>query len=900
MKKEAGNVMLALWGKTDPFHPLVCHLLDAGQVARALLESTAFAGALDKLKPALALSDERLTVPWVSYLVSLHDIGKCHADFQGKGPQDLLAPLGKAGIDCAPQASGFRHEAFGGEWVRDFLRTERGLDQSSARTIGAVVAAHHGDYRPGDFMPETPSRERVWGSLRKEVEHLLRQMFRPGPSPPSFSDQSLVGLLLVGLVVLSDWVASNRELFPSVWGGGDLVAYAERSLGIARAAVQRLGFCGIPLPTGTFSEVWKASGYAPRPIQSACEAVAQARPGLCLIEAPMGEGKTEAALYLASQWGANVGLGGLYVGLPTAATSNQMYGRVSEFLGSHDLTAAAKARLVHGMAWLLDDATPETSPNLESGDEERLALDWFRPKKRALLAPYGVGTVDQALMSVLYVRHGFLRLFGLAGKVLIVDEVHAYDAYMTEILTLLLRWCASLRVPVILLSATLPVSRRKALADAYAPGVAGLLGTGSVSADAYPLLTLVSPEGDVSERSVPASSRSLQVEVLRHPGLLGRPEATADLVAERVRATGGCHAIIVNTVRGAQAVYRSLRARLEEVGAGEVRLLLFHSRFAAERRQEIEALTLAWFDRRSLLPEGHEERTERPTAAVLVATQVVEQSLDLDFDELFTEIAPVDLLLQRAGRLHRHERGERPTGKEARLHLLLPEEESTEFGPTERVYDRYVLLRTLVCLAGKERWELPADVRPLVDAVYEAPDTVSPSASVTEADLRVAHDAWDQRREREGKKAEKYLIPGPSPTRFKLTDPLPEGPFDEDESSAASYFAARTRLGDDGLRVILVEEGGCEIDLASGKAPGRARLQELLRGSVSLPQWWIPTQGLTPEKGFSPLAPAPKWLSGHSVLRLRDGRWEGRLDTDRRVVIRNDPELGVLREEGDT
>ncbi len=183
-------------------------------------------------------------------------------------------------------------------------------------------------------------------------------------------------------------------------------------------------------------------------------------PGLAIIEAPMGEGKTEAGIYLASQWMARAGLTGLYIGLPTAATSNQMHGRVVDFLSKHD--ADATVRLVHGMAWLLDEQSPDKPPEIY-GTTSNDASEWFRPTRRSLLAPFGVGTVDQALLASLHVRFGLLRLFGLSRSVLIIDEVHAYDAYMTTILDSLLRWCAALGIPVILLSATLPAIRREQL-----------------------------------------------------------------------------------------------------------------------------------------------------------------------------------------------------------------------------------------------------------------------------------------------------------------------------------------------------------------------------------------------------------------------------------------------------
>lgn len=876
-------------------------MIDAGQTAQALLTSPAFAATLRRLTRAADAGDETQMLAWACYVTALHDIGKCHGDFQGKGPAELVAPLEASGLRCQIQQVGFRHDAFASDWLATYLRSEQGWHREASRTAADAIAAHHGTFVHEQPMGEPPSQMAGWEPVRVELAGLVHGIFRPPVWEARFVDHSVAGLLLSGLVVLSDWMASNPDLFPSQWAGQSIGDYALASAKQAAIAVERLGFMvDWPFRSGMrFDEVWPQYSpplYSPREVQMSCAQIGrdEAPPGLVILEAPMGEGKTEAALHLAAQWGSVGGLGGIYMALPTAATSNQMHARLQEFLGIHDSDLAGTVRLVHGMAWLVDDQTPVSPSQVSS--ESSSSLDWFRPKKRALLAAFGVGTVDQALMSVLAVKHGFLRLFGLAGKTLVIDEVHAYDAYMTEILTRLLRWCSALGVPVLLLSATLPASRRRALVEAYRKGAGETLASADQEAP-YPLLTVVAGGSKAREVEVPPSGRATDIRVIRHDGLLCDIEGTIEVVAETVLAGPGCRVVVANTVREAQEIFQGVGRSLEAEGRGDVRRLLFHSRFRARRRAEVERQTLDLFDRRSLLSQDHADRTERPRSSLLVATQVVEQSLDLDFDEMFSHFAPTDLLLQRVGRLHRHPRPERPTGPEARLHLLTPDD-GLEFGGTGYVYDHYVLLRALLALEGREWLRLPSDIRYLVEATYGPED---PPATALPAGWAVRLSAARQEHERrlgdEAKKAKVYLIPDPDPRRFRLADPQLYGPFDEAEGDAASFFAARTRLGDDSMAVILLEGEVFQKELAEPRSPSRETIKRLLLESVNLPRFWF--HGCQPLEGFPGLTEAPSWLPGYHVLRLRDSLWQGVDHKGRPVSVRDDVDLGVVRERGD-
>lgn len=282
----------------------------------------------------------------------------------------------------------------------------------------------------------------------------------------------------------------------------------------------------------------------------------------------MGEGKTEAGIYAATKMGENHNKHGMYIALPTAATSNQMYTRITKLLDTHGIK---KTRLLHSMAWIVDSATPDTTINSEDGD---VAYRWLSPLRRGLLSPYAVGTVDQTMMAALKVKYGVLRLLGLANKVLVIDEIHAYDAYMNQIIIRLLQWCRALHIPVVLLSATLPKQKKKELVCAY--------GGDTVNNNAYPLITTVDIQGHVEEHAVNDTYINKSIAIRLEP-LLSKWSDVAQQAMDKV-CDGGCLCVMANTVNDAQEIYQNLKKTVKE----DFKLLLFHSRFIAVKRNKIE------------------------------------------------------------------------------------------------------------------------------------------------------------------------------------------------------------------------------------------------------------------------------------------------------------------------
>jgi len=419
---------------------------------------------------------------------------------------------------------------------------------------------------------------------------------------------------------------------------------------------------------------------------------------------------------------------GLYVALPTMATSNSMYERlVKSYRALFSPHAQPSLVLAHGARELSDDFVASVALSSQLADsnydkDESSASAYCNAwladsRKKALLADVGVGTIDQALLAVLPARHQSLRLLGLSDKILLVDEVHAYDPYMQRLLTALLEAHARQGGSAILLSATLPQNMRGTLAASFAAGLSAV--SPSLSARGYPLVTQCSVEG-VSETVV-----ATRESVRRHVSVQRLDNEAQALEQIRLAVQAGrCICWIRNTVKDARSAFSMLQQQSWMPGDT---LTLFHSRFAMVDRQVIEQDVLARFGKTS-------EDAQR-AGQVLIATQVVEQSLDLDFDEMISDLAPVDLLIQRAGRLQRHNRNQQGVVDEqavdlrpqASLSLLAPDPEQVVdsvwlkilLPGTQAVYPNVgQLWLTLNVLLEQQGFAMPEDARHLIEAVY--------------------------------------------------------------------------------------------------------------------------------------------------------------------------------------
>lgn len=665
------------WAKTTsdgrPGMSVRDHCLNVGCVAESLIS-------------LLPQSVRRILPQGAATVAAIHDVGKVSPGFQKKLAPGELHLRWPEWTDRTGLVDD--HTIIGASAAWAYLGASAG--PSAAKIILAHHGEEHGSPPPSDDVDTHGGK--VWARERRRLLEELVGVF--GALPMGKLDFAIQSML-AGLVCVSDWIGSADEAFPpsGLPAGSDPHA-------LARAAVQSCGwFAPRLVPDLSFADVF--DGMEPRPIQR--EFIDAVRgPGLYILEAPTGVGKTEAALYAAYKLMCAGHNQGLYFALPTRLSSDNIHERVGRFL-SLICEDGMAARLAHGMAWLREFSHGGTClrPHGEHVRDRDETLDppasWFNPLKRALLFPFAVGTIDQALLGVVRVRHYFVRAFGLAGKVVILDEVHSYDVYTSCLIQMLIDQLLATGCTVIVLSATLSGARRRRL----------LRVPEAPSEEAYPLIT--APEG----RSIPGTPpRSVEYSVsIRHWDHTAVAEH-----AVRWAEEGCCVLCIANTVSHAQRWYDSVMSARRE---GSIPVGLIHSQFPLFRREELES---EWLD---LLGKTG----PRPRGCVLIATQVVEQSVDVDTDCLLTELAPTDMLLQRMGRVWRHDRASRPL---AGPEVVMVCGDAASASSTEelvralgkgscKVYAPYVLWRTWRVWSRVGRVRVPDDVRRLIEATYAEP-----------------------------------------------------------------------------------------------------------------------------------------------------------------------------------
>ena len=868
----------AVWAKSgDPAgHGLLAHMLDVAAVAERLLLREPPASLL---RAAAAFDlPEGSASRIIAACVGLHDIGKSIAGFQAKWPQGRVADEA-AGLAFSPRLlAANQHDLASAYELRRLLQPHFG---DLAPALAGAVAAHHGHFfdSPQIASARRPDEPAAWAEARAEIfSNYMATLLPDRTAAPLCAGTEPPGLptlaWLAGLTSVADWIGSNTDWFPLGERAASLVDHHALSLQLADAALDAIGWPphqalqpGAAHTDELIARIVGQPGLTARPLQTAADDLLQSAdaPVLLIVEAPMGEGKTELALLAHLRLQARLGHRGLYLALPTQATGNAMFDRTLVFLRAFGAGQRLDLQLAHGGA-LLDDRLIELRGiHGETGDSVRSSA-WFSQRKRPLLSPYGVGTIDQALFATLNVKHHFVRLWGLSNRVVVLDEVHAYDTYTGGLIEALLRWLTALGCSVVLMSATLPRRKRDALLQSW--------GASAAAAPELPYPRLLMVCGDQVLGQTCASRQQAPIAL----AALGEDLEGIAALAARLLAQGGCGAVVVNTVDRAQKLYLALQAMV----AQPQQLMLFHARFPANERSAHEQAVLAVFGKHAA----------RPSHALLVATQVVEQSLDIDFDFLISDLAPVDLLLQRAGRLHRHERQRPPTHQQARLTVAgllperLPELKQTAWGV---IYDPYILCRTWAFASRESEWRLPQDIDRLVQTVYgddELPENLDAEAL---AFIEVA--AYGIHRAKLKTEA-LFALSAAVNAHAEPQDAYVGKPGSEEGSGLGA--SNQTRLGDDSVTVLPVHVAADGWRLQPGDPPfdpalkpGPALARRMLARQLRLSRKAVVKALLAqePPQGFQ----EHPWLRDVRPLCLQGG-----VLTLGKLQVLLDPELGIV------
>ena len=857
--------------------PLWLHLLDSAALAGHLAEHWLAPTVQDLIERELADSASGLAPVdefclLASWTAGVHDVGKCTPAFscQVKSLDDRMAEVGlrHEHVDTNERRK-LPHALAGHLVLRSWLTGEHGWAPGAAQALASVVGAHHGIPPTRAALTNDLSGhehllgDEAWAATQRELLKLVTARTGAGPLLPGWGRHRWSQPFLVelsGLVIVADWLASTETYFPLLPLDDDGLDHLAPDAHAERVATGRSRL-EIPAPwhprdegadpdvllTQRFDlpEGARATDVQARTLEAART---MELPGMLIVEESTGSGKTEAALMAAEVLAARTGRAGLLFALPTQATTDAMFSRELSWLERIEEAYAAggapsdfAVQLVHGRARLNEEArvlrrrgyeirdrllgalggqadsvprpagigwdeeearTSRTASTKRRRRADLAILAWFNGRKKTMLADFVVTTVDHLLFEAMRAPHLAMRHLGLSRKVVVVDEVHSYSTYMNVYLERALTWLASYGVPVVLLSATLSEARCTALVNAYRRGLRLAAGEQVPRRPApetvrTPFPCLVTAGRERTEvTATSASGRRSTVHLRRLT-----KNALVPLLTEAL-ADGGCALVVRNTVRRAQETYELLRETFgEDVG-------LNHARFTIGDRLAKDADLLRRFG-------PPRSRPDRPHRAVVVATQVVEQSLDVDFDLLVSDLAPIDLVLQRMGRLHRHNRPRPPRLATPTCYIdYLPSTTSDDPAGepgAKAIYGEQDMLMSAAALDrvldGPGVVTVPDDVHDLIEAVYGADAPVPPRWQET---VSQAREAYEAERSNKFKSAQGFLLDEPkkSGRSTSLVGWLHTTASDNEEKGRA-----QVRDGEDSLEVILLDlhrDGGQE------------------------------------------------------------------------------------------
>ncbi|MEU4300267.1 CRISPR-associated helicase Cas3' [Kitasatospora aureofaciens] len=785
-----------------------CHALDAGAMAERLWNTYLTPAQRRVIATGWGLTDDQAHT-LVVFLAALHDLAKISPTFLRQlGDADQLT--GTPGYPAAPPGERLRHDRGVHLALPDLLHRTHQLPLDDrplrlvAHQLAQILGGHHGLWHPAlshqgnqltcplDAAPGL-GREQ-WDNQRAALLRLTADHLGD-PVMPNRVAPAPAAVLVTGTVMLADWLVSQIGWIRArqrQWkkNPGNWTAHLAAARRAAPRALRRAQLTTAPRPkttafTGLFPHL---AGHPLHPLQEDLEQhlpalIQDGGAGLLLVTAPTGDGKTESALLASAILAAASGASGPCILLPTMATTDAMWKRLRDHC--RHLAALTGRRhptaLLHSAAWYHADYNP-------AGDtahcDHATVDEWLRGRYRGLLTHACAGTWDQAATAVLPVKYNAMRWLGLSRHVVVIDEAHAYGAYEHYLTARLLEWLGALGTPVVLLSATLTGRTAASLINAYRTGQNPKAVPEKIQ-PAYPGWSYTDSNGTttVSRDDIP-SSRAHQLTITMpdatpddDPTTSGsRAHALLEALAPLRDTHTGSALVVCNTVAAAQDTHQLLRATWG-TGPDTPRLLLLHSQLPAHRRTAITRRIERWTGR---------GRTRPNRPFVVVSSPVCEQSLDVDFDLVVSDLAPAAQLLQRAGRGHRHHRTDRPTWAQHPTLVVLTPPGAIPPGWLH-IYDKSLLLNTRQQLrdldptkTGTASLAVPQQVQNLIDSVY-ADDFTTPDGRAREV----------QDHQRTAQAAITAINP---PSRVHDLHLLSEGLVDD----------PATRLGADSLRILPV------------------------------------------------------------------------------------------------
>ena len=676
-----------IWAKTAPKKSLIDHMLETGIVTECLIDADGmYRPVLSRLSEITGCDNNKLSAKIV-FICAIHDIGKAHPIFQGRDAETLEI-LRRKNLNQASFDTRFRHEQYGAN-IFDRLSAED-VDIKNSDIISQIIRMHHQKEQKKNsdidiIKIDDKEKAKKWRHIQKEIYDYIKNVFHFDNlnlinKNISKSELFVVQNAILGIMITSDWIASNNYVF-------DNQPYKNIDEFLKSRKLQALKFLNnegmIRQQIPVMQDFKSAFGFNGRPVQNDVEKIVHKNDIKCmLIESDCGSGKTEAALYAAAVLGNRSGLSGIYMGLPTGVSAEAIQNRVDEFLTSHGMR---NTKLYTSKSMLLRE--PDKKPI------------WTDISRQRLLTSSAVGTVDQVMTVARLARFESVRMNGFASKVLIIDEIHAYDTYMLAVIRGLLMICGELGVPVIMLSATLPISTKK--------GLLGVVGNRDMELhNGYPMISYVTKDGDVYEQVSNQYMPDKKISCKLLP-ILNNNDEIARYAVDAVK-DGGCECVIMNTVADAICVYD----KIKEKKSDNCKIILYHSRMTINARDKKS---------REILKMCGKDRSERPERAIIVGTQVLEQSLDIDVDYMIIAICPIDLLFQRIGRYHRH--GDEGTIRKRvdvgnTVQVLIPADLSN-YGGTEYVYEKCYLDATVDTIQEHNNHLLiPSGMPDMINYVY--------------------------------------------------------------------------------------------------------------------------------------------------------------------------------------